>query len=419
MTPSSSSIGPVTSCQICGQAPLAVVLPLGHHPLPSAYRTEEQQHQPETTYPLTLVRCAVCGLLQLDYVVDPELVFPPEYPYHTGMTNMLVRNFESLAEAVIPQQRLAKGDLVVDIGSNDGTLLKPFKERGMRVLGIEPTDVAKLANANGIETIQAYASRETSARAVASHGKAKLVTAANVFAHIPDPVGVVESIRALLDDQGVFISESQYLLDIIEKLEFDTIYHEHLRFYALKPLQKLFALSGMSLVDAEHIAAAGGSIRAYAKVGTHSPSPRVAQLIAEEERAGLYDAEALAGFAARAVTAKQGLMALLLDCRAKGRIAALGSPVRANTLMGFTRVDGALIDYCVEKTGSPKIGMFTPGTHIPVEDEQRLFKDQPEFLLVNSWHIGEELMAKVRQLGYRGTFIVPLPEPRLVPPDAS
>lgn len=411
-----SSFGPVTSCQICNASSLAPVLDLGFHALPSAYLTQAQLQEPEATYPLRLIRCTACGLLQLDYVADPTRVFPPEYPYQTGMTNMLVKNFESLAATVVPALGLAANDLVVDIGSNDGSLLKPFKERGMRVLGIEPTDTAQLANKNGINTIQEYLTVPVARAAAEKEGTAKLVTAANVFAHIPDPVGVVTAVKELMHDDATFVSESQYLLDIVEKLEVDTVYHEHLRFYALKPLQALFAQCDMSIVDAERIAAAGGSIRVFAKKGTHAPSARVAELVAAEEAAGLYDEKAWAAFAERAIAAKRALMALLLECRAKGAIMAIGSPVRANTLMTYCRLDTALIDCCVERSGSPKIGLWTPGTHIPVEDEQRLLTEQPAFALVNSWHIGDELMAKLRSLGYNGTFIVPLPTPRLVPP---
>lgn len=411
----SASIGHISGCQICSASPLDTVLSLGFQPLPSAYLSKAQLEQPEIAYPLTLCRCASCGLLQLDYIADPTLVFPSEYPYHTGLTNMLVRNFQSLADTVIPAYTLAPGSLVVDIGSNDGTLLRPFKEQGMRVLGIEPTDVANMANANGIETIQEYLSVVSARAAVATHGRAKVVTATNVFAHIPNPTAVVESIKELLEDDGVFISESQYLLDIVEKLEFDTIYHEHLRFYALRPLQALFHLTGMSIVDAERISAAGGSIRVYAMKGDRPASPRVADMLSVEEAAGLYDAKALQQFGERATHVKRDLMALLLDCGTRGRIVGIGSPVRANTLLGFVHVDAGMLEYICEKEGSPKIGLFTPGTHIPIVDERRLLEDQPEYALVNSWHIGAELMKKSRELGYRGTFIMPLPELRLFP----
>lgn len=413
MTPD-HAFGPITTCQLCAASPLETILALGHHPLPSAYLTEAQTHQPETTYPLNFVRCSACGLLQLDYIADPTLVFPPEYPYQTGLTNMLVRNFQSLAETVIPAYGLDGNSLVIDIGSNDGTLLRAFKERGTRVLGIEPTNVAALANERGIETVQEYVSTDVARRVVASHGRANVVTAANVFAHINNLAQVMDSIKELLDDNGVFISESQYLLDIVEKLEFDTIYHEHLRFYSLKPLQKLFETAGMSLVDAERISAAGGSIRVYAKKGQHASSARVADLLAAEDAAGLYDAAALQRFASRAIQAKRDLLALLLACKKNGRIAAVGAPVRANTLMNFTHIDTSLLDYCGEKSGSPKVGMYTPGMHIPVVDEKEFFAHQPEFALLNSWHIGDELIKKLKELGYKGRFIVPLPEPRVV-----
>lgn len=407
-------IGHVRNCQICSATPLETVLALGHHPLPSSYLHEAGLYEPEITYPLNLCRCVACGLLQLDYIVDPKLVFPPEYPYQTGMTNMLVRNFQSLAETVIPARGLDPDSLVVDIGSNDGTLLQAFKDRGMRVLGIEPTDVAKLANERGIETLQEYLTVETARAAAEAHGRAKLVTAANVFAHIPNPAGIVESVKELLDEDGVFVSESQYLLDIVEKLEFDTVYHEHLRFYALKPLLKLFANADMSVVDAERISAAGGSIRVYAMKGERLATPRVQEIIAAEEAAGLFDREALQRFADHAIQAKRNLLATVLECRKKGRVVGIGAPVRGNTLLGFTKIDSTLLDYTCERTGSPKIGMYTPGTHIPVADEKRLFEEHPEFAMILSWHIGDELVKKLKELGFKGKIIIPLPEPRLI-----
>lgn len=412
---SNTTQGFIQHCQICAQSGLETILSFGHQPIVQNYLTATQLNEPETTYPLNFCYCPACGLAQLDYIIDPQLVFPRNYPYRTGLTNMLIRNFRSLADTLEQNYGFKDNNLIIDIGSNDGSLLQAFKEKGLRVLGIEPTDAAKTANTNGIETIQAYFNEDVAQAAVQKHGRAAFITLTNAFAHIPDPMSIMRGIETLLDDDGLFVSESQYLLDMMEHLELDTIYHEHLRFYSLKPLQALFSASGCSIVDAERIAAAGGSIRVYAKKGNHPSSPRVQELLAAEEHAGLYDVARLKKFAQQMVDAKHELLRLLLDCKQEGaRIAAIGSPARSNTLLGFSRIDSTIIDYACEKAGSPKIGLFTPGTHIPVVDEKRLFTEQPEYALILSWHIGEEMVQLMKKLGYRGKFIMPLPHPVII-----
>jgi 2-polyprenyl-3-methyl-5-hydroxy-6-metoxy-1,4-benzoquinol methylase len=407
-------IGPVTTCQICKSARLQVVLSLGHQPIVQEYLTSTQLHQPEATYPLTMVRCVRCGLLQLDYIVEPSKVFPPQYPYRTGLTNMLIRNFEELSKGLLASGYYHTNDLVVDIGSNDGTLLKPFKQRGARVVGVEPTNAAKVANKSGIPTLQEFFSGQSVKKILKKYGKAKVITATNVFAHINDTALLVKNIKALMDNNSVFVSESQYVMDIIEKLEFDTIYHEHLRFYALKPLTYLFKEHGLSIVDAERITAAGGSIRVYAKKGAYAMSQRAKTLLKEEEKAGLYDTKKLKTFADKVHTVKNELLSLLLRLKKDGaNVAALTSPARANPMLNFVHIDNTIIVYAGEKNGSPKIGLYTPGTHILVVDEAKILKDQPDYVLVLSWHIGTELMKKVRSMGYKGKFIIPLPTPHV------
>ena len=407
-------IGRITDCQICGHKKLELVLSLGHQPIVQAYLTADKLHESENTYPLNLCRCAHCGLLQLDYIIDPRMVFPLDYPYRTGLTNMLIRNFRELADFTISNYRLNPKDLAVDIGSNDGTLLRGFKEKGMRVLGIEPTNAAKDAVKNGIPTLQTFFDKKAAKAVIKKYGKAKLITATNVFAHINNAPELAKNVCSLLDKDGIFISESQYFLDTFEKTELDCIYHEHIRFYTLKPLIKLLADAGLTAVDAQRISAAGGSIRVFAKKGKHPQSKNIKELISKEERAGLYNQKKLQDFSRKAVAAKRALVKLVIECAKKGTVVGLGSPARSNTLLGFTHIDKDVLAYLGEKSGSPKIGMLTPGTHIPVADEKKIFKEQPEYVLVLSWHIGKELMRKVRQLGYKGKFILPLPEPKVV-----
>jgi 2-polyprenyl-3-methyl-5-hydroxy-6-metoxy-1,4-benzoquinol methylase len=407
-------VGHIEKCQVCSGTELVTILDYGHQRPVHGHLTRSQLNEEEVFYPLKLCFCKSCGQAQIDYVVDPKVVFRPEYPYLTGLTNMLVKNFRQLAEMSVERFKLNKNDLVVDIGSNDGTLLKGFKDKGMRVLGIEPTNIAKIANRNDITTWQEYFTADTVKKIIEKYGHAKIVTAANVYAHIPDPVLLTENIKNLLSPDGVFISESQYFYDTIEKMQLDEVYDEHLRYNAVKPMMRLISAGGMSVVDAERIAAAGGSIRVFAKVGKHTPSERVNEIIRSEEKFGLYEYEKLNKFGENAVKIKHDLMRLVLECKAKGRVVGIGAPGRSNTLLGFARIDNTLLDYAVEKKGSPKIGLYTPHTHIPIYDEELLMKDQPEFGLLLSWHIGDELMKKLRASGYKGKFIMPLPEPHLV-----
>jgi len=405
---------PIERCQICGNTKLHPILSLGHHPILQKYLLPHELKEPEVTYPLDLVFCRSCCLVQLSYCIDPKILFNRDYPYRTGMTQMLVRNFDSLAREMLGGY-YNKGSLVVDIGSNDGTLLAQFKKRGARVVGVEPTNVAKEARKAGVPTLQQFFDAASVRAIKKKYGVPRVITATNVFAHIRDVPKLVRNIRALMDKKSVFVSESQYLLDIVQKLEFDTIYDEHLRYYSLKPMIKMFRMRGMSVIDAEHIEAAGGSIRVYAKRGAHPLSRRAKALLKAEKRAGLYDMARLREFAGQVHDAKHNLVALLSERKKEGkRIAGLTSAGRSNTLLNFCHIDRTMLDYIAEKKGSPKIGLCTPGGHIPIIDEAQLFKDQPDYLLVLSWHIGGELMRIMRKLGYKGKFIIPLPKPKII-----
>lgn len=407
--------GNIVRCQICNEKKLVKLLTLGHLPVVQEYLSKSKLGDLEVTYPLNLCRCIYCGLVQIDYIVDPKVVFPDTYPYRTGLTNMLIKNFESLAENLMTKGYVKKDELIIDIGSNDGTLLKPFKNMGMRVLGVEPTDAAKTANKNGINTIQKYFDQKIVTDIIKKFGKAKIITATNVFAHINDTRSLVKNIAKLMDKDSIFVSESQYLVDIIEKLEFDTIYHEHLRFYSLKPLIKLFKMAGMTIIDAERIHAAGGSIRVFAVKGNKKYSQNVADILKTEEELGIYGDELLLGFSKKVLEAKFKLLALVLELKNNGyKIIGLSSAARSNTLLGFTSINHTILDYLVEKKGSPKIGLYTPGTHIPVVDESNILKDNPDYILVLSWHIGEELIKKIKDSGYKGKFIIPLPIPKII-----
>jgi SAM-dependent methyltransferase len=409
-------LGKLSACQICGARKLADIINLDHQPPCDVLLNAKEIKEEEIHYPINVVRCTHCGLVQLDFIPPPQVVFHKKYPYRTGITQMLVDNFNELAEATIKQLKLPKGSLIVDIGSNDGTALQPFKKSGMRVLGIEPTDVARMAVKFGIPTINDFFTKEIAKKVVKKQGNASLVIATNVFAHINNLGSFMEGVHTLLKPHGVFISESQYLLDTIQKVQYDTMYHEHLRFYSLKPLVLLFKKFGFTLTDAERIASSGGSIRVSATKGKNLPaSPRVASLIRAEEKAGLYKPATYVNFKKRVETSRLKLVKFLSEIKLSGKtIAGVGSPGRSSPILNYCHIDSLLVPYLAEQSSSLKLGLHSPGTHIPIIDEKQLFKDQPDYALLFSWHIADTIIKKLRKKGLKSKFIIPLPEVKVI-----
>ncbi|MGQ0510703.1 MAG: methyltransferase domain-containing protein [Betaproteobacteria bacterium] len=408
---------PVQACQVCGSKRLESVLFVGYIPPVNTMPAVGSVAVEQPAYPLELLRCADCTLVQIGLEVAPEVLFPESYPYLSGTTRILRDNFADLARESEAMLGLKKDGLVVDVGSNDGTLLSPFAKAGFRVLGIEPSQAGDVARRNGIDTLQAYFGLETARRSRAKYGHAQLVTAANVFAHIGDIHAVVDGILELLAPRGVFVSESHYLLDLVQTLQYDTIYHEHLRHYSLLSLAGLLAGHGLEVFHVKRIPTHGGSIRVYAgRKGERPVQASIGERLADEEKAGLASGAALRDFRARVVRSKLELHALLAPIRARGeRIYGIGAPSRASTLINYTGLDDGIVDAVMEVSSSHKLNRYIPGTRIPVLDEAKLFADQPEYALLLSWHIADELAKNLRGKGYRGKFIAPLPEPRILP----
>jgi len=405
----------VDRCQVCGAADLESVLFLGYLPPVNQMRPVGQRPHEQPAYPAGLLRCPRCQLVQLGLIVDPAILFPPEYPYTSGTTRILRENFAELQRESIALLGLQGSELVVDVGSNDGTLLENFRAAGHPVCGVEPTLMANVANERGIRTIMTFFGPAAAARVVAECGKARVVTATNVFAHIEGVHDIVDSVLAMLRDDGVFITESHYLMALIETLQYDTIYHEHLRHYSLESIAYLLDVHGLEVIHAKRIPTHGGSIRVYAvRRGARSIQPTVGQLLAEERGAGALS-DRLTAFKRRVVRSKVDLYALLRDLLAKGsRIYGVGAPSRASTLINYVGLDREMLDCVVEIKGSYKVGKYMPGTLVPVVEEEQLFANQPECALLLSWHIADELIPKLTQRGFKGRYIVPLPEPRIV-----
>lgn len=404
----------VEKCQVCGSPGLEPVLFLGYLPSVNKMHPIGQKPCEESSYPAQLLYCPRCHLVQLGLIVDAHILFPPEYPYTSSTTKILRDNFAQLYEECKTFVDIGKDDLVVDIGSNDGNLLNNFKDNH-KVLGITPEDIGRIAIERGIPTIIDYFNKKTVKKILSEHGKARIVTATNVFAHIKDVNDVVEDILALLADDGLFISESHYLFSLIETLQYDTIYHEHLRYYSLHSLKYLLESHGLEMIFARRIPTHGGSVRVYAsRKGRYPVSAAVEKLLLEEKPV-VTDIKRLLEFKERIIRSKMRLYQLLAGVKEKaGRIYGISAPSRASTLIHYVGIDDGILDCVLEIRGSHKIGKYMPGTLIPVLEETRLFDDAPDYALLLSWHIADELASKLKTKGFKGGFLIPLPEPKII-----
>lgn len=405
----------VDRCQVCSHQDLEPVLFLGFMPPVNRMQTTGGALYEQPSYPAQVLYCPNCQLVQLGLIVDPGVLFPPSYPYTSGRTANLHRNFTDLAEECRDRFALPPGSLAMDIGSNDGTLLSKFKDIGFAVFGIEPTDAFKIAAEAGIAGQNTFFTRRTAVEAREKAGRAAVVTAANCFAHMENVHDIMDGVKEALDDDGLFVTENHYLISLLDTVQYDTIYHEHLRYYSLTSLTHLLGLHGFEPVFAKLIPTHGGSIRTYAaRRGTRPVDESVPRLLRQEAVRGPMG-EQLKTFARRTLESKLNLQVLLRDIKAAGhRIHAISAPSRASTLTTYVGLDDRIIDCVAEIKGSGKIGKNLPGTLIPVVEESRLFDEQPEYALLFAWHIADDLMPKLRQLGYKGRFIIPLPEPRIV-----
>ncbi len=401
-------------CQICSGSKLHKFLSLGHQPVPDVFLTKEQLNEPETTYPLDAYFCEDCCLVQLGYAVNPEILFK-EYHYNTGTNESLKRNFKQLVDLIVKKFNMSKKDFAIDIGSNDGTLLEGYLPYNVKILGVDPSSVADIAIRKGIPTIKDFFNEETAGKITKKYGKAKIITATNVFAHIRDFDSFMKGIKKLLGDDGIFVTESHYLLSMINEMQYDSIYHEHLRYYSLKPLIKLFERFEMQVFDAEKITTHGGSIRVYAcHKNSHKISRKITEMAKIEKKAGLYKKETFFGYGKKVLENKLRLQEMLIRLKKKNKkIVGIGAPAKGNTLLNYCNITPGIVDYIAE-TSRLKIGKFTPGMHIPVVDESMLFKDNPDYALLLSWNIKEILMPKLRKSGYKGKFIIPNPAPEII-----
>lgn len=417
-----------TTCQSCGSPNFSSVFFAGWLPPVNTFQPIGSRPLMEARHPAELLRCKDCGLVQMDYVVHPDLVFPPSYSYRSGTTKLLRDNFAQLTEEVevVRGSPLGESDLVLDIGSNDGTLLKAFRDRyKCKVLGVEPTGAVEDAWNDSVPTIHGFWDDSIAERIVngdalySGGGNAKVVTACNVFAHVPGPHGFLKAVDRALAPGGLLVLEVHYLPELLRTLQYDTVYHEHLRFYDLRSLGNLLAFNGFVFTAARRIPTHGGSLRVYAMRIADSPhigpGGDIPGLVEGEEPLHRDWENAWRTFRSQVAWSKASLWRMLeVMKRSDSKIYGIGCPSRAVTLIDYCGLDHNVLDCVCEVPDSPKVGHYVPGTRIPVVNEKCLFTDQPDFALLLSWHLADELATKLRLKGYKGRFLCPLPEPRIL-----
>ena len=410
-------------CRSCGAGRLEMILSLGRTPLANSLLTVQQLSRPEETYPLDLVFCPACTLVQIPQTVPPEKLFR-EYLYFSSFSDTMLNHAQTLAERMTKARALDGQSLVVEIASNDGYLLQYYKRAGVRVLGIEPAvNIARVAREErGITTLSEFFGAGLAARLKADGNLADVVHAHNVLAHVADLNGFVSGLQLLLKDDGVAIIEVPYVKEMIDHCEFDTIYHEHLCYFSLTALDQLFRKHGLLIGDVEVLPIHGGSLRLFVQQKAAGPtednqesSSRVSQMLAEEEQWGVGKAGFYQSFATKVDSLRSKLVQMLADLKAGGKgIAAYGASAKGSTLLNYFGIGRETIDFVADR--SPiKQGLYTPGAHLPIYGPEKLLEAMPDYVLLLTWNFAGEILAQQAEYRHRGGhFIIPIPEVTVV-----
>lgn len=399
-------------CRMCQSKNLVKFLDLGSQALANSFLKKEDLQEPELKFPLEAYFCEDCNLAQLIHVVDPEVMFR-DYVYFTSSMPKISLHWQEYANYVMANFLSEKSDFVLEIGSNDGALVKYFFEKGYKALGVDPArNIVEMANKNGIPTLCEFFGKNVAESVLKSHGKAKAILANNVFAHINDHKSVLEGVSSLLHEKGVFVIEAPHILDMFENLAYDTIYHEHLSFLALRPMQKFFEKFGIEIFDVKIVLSQGQSLRVFSGwKGVHQIAPNVKDLMSRELKLGLDKKESYFELARRVASSKEKLLNVLRDLKSKGKkIAAYGAPAKGNTLLNYCKIGPNILDYA--RDGLPsKQGFFTPGMRVPVVDHEFAKKNLPDYYLLLAWNYKNSILEKEKESEFRkrgGKFIVPI-----------
>jgi SAM-dependent methyltransferase len=403
---------------MCNSSSLSKAMVLTPTPPGNDFLTEEELGRNEDIYPLDLYFCSECFHIQLGHVVDPKILYQKNYTYVSATSNHFVNHLENYAKEMIERFKLKEGSIVVDIGSNDGTCLSFFKSSGMNVLGIDPaTEVAQIANKNGIETVSDFFNYEVAVELQKKYGNVDFITSHNACAHIDNLIDVIKGVELLLKKDGVFVLEVGYFVDVFNNTWFDTIYHEHVDFHTVAPFEKLFSRVGMELIRVERISPQGGSIRVMAQKidGNFYRDDSVDFLIEIEKKLELNKLQTLLKFDQKISIVKENLQKLLLEIKGKGKtIAGFGAPTKATTLMNHFGIDEKILDFIVDENPL-KQGLFTPLSHIPIFSASTIYEKKPDYVLILAWNFAEPIMKNhLKYAKEIGEFILPMPTPQIV-----
>tara|TARA_R110001592_G_C13192961_1_gene753498 strand:+ start:57218 stop:58462 length:1245 start_codon:yes stop_codon:yes gene_type:complete len=407
----------IDTCRSCDQGELQAVLNLGSTPLADRFPSRQQLTEPEPRFPLELVFCGGCSLLQITETVAPEVLFCDAYPYYSSISPQLLRHARDNALELIEARGLDSDSLVVELASNDGYLLRNYLEQGIKVLGIDPArGPAQAAAELGVNTLPTFFSRELAEDLAARGTRADVIHANNVLAHVADLNGFVSGIASVLDQAGVAVMEVPYAQTLIEHCEFDTIYHEHLCYFSATALDRLFRRHQLYINDIRELTIHGGSLRLYIEKNDRQ-SAAVQQLLTQEARDWAYKIEHYRDFAQRSDLLGNALLTLLRKLRGEGkRIAAYGAAAKGSTLLNSLGIGPDLVDYVVDRSHH-KQGLHMPGQHQPIYPPDKLLESPPDYLLLLAWNFADEI--RTQQHAYEaggGRFIVPVPYPRILEP---
>ena len=405
----------LAACRSCGGTDLPLVLSLGDLPLANALVEPERASEPDDRFPLEVVFCTGCSLLQITETVPPERLFR-DYRYFSSFSDTMVAHARAIAGRMTETLGLGEGSLAAEIASNDGYLLQGYVERGVPVLGIEPArNVAKVAEERGVRTLCDFFGRELGERLAAEGERADVLHANNVMAHVPDINGVVAGVAAFLAPRGVFVTESPHVVPMIDHVEFDTIYHEHLFYYSLTAQEAAYRRHGLAVVDVERLPIHGGSLRTFVRHADGArPTDAVKQLLDEEAAWGVSKLDAYRGFADKLERLKADLVARLRELRGQGkRIAAYGAAAKGTTLLNFFGIGADMVDFVVDRSVH-KQGRLVPGVRLPILAPEELVARAPDYCLLLTWNFADEILAQQRAYRERGgKFIIPIPEVRI------
>lgn len=396
----------INSCQICKSKKINKILELGFIPSVNDYRKVSSNNEFFNT---EIYLCQKCKLFQLGTIVDRKILFPKNYPYKSSATGILRRNFLELSNEVQKKRLISKKDLVIDIGSNDGNLLSFFKNK-CKVLGITPEEVGKDAIKKGIPTIIDYFDKKTVAKVIKKYGRCKILTATNVFAHIDNINEILTEVKKILLPEGIFIIEFHYLIDLIKTNQFDTIYHEHMRYYSLSSIKYLLDKQGFKIFDCKKIKTHGGSLRIWCSRKKFSRSEKFKKMHQSENV--FFKKLKINSLQKKVNDSKNSFYRLIKKHKISTNLIGVGAPSRGTTLINFFGLKGDMIKNIIEIPTSKKINKFMPGTNILIISEDNLKTKKNDFLIL-SWHIKEEIIKNLKKKGFKGRFIVPLPKPKI------